>query len=45
MQSYDIEWKDSFISNYIDTYSGITRSAAVQRFVNQIWESNENDQD
>lgn len=45
MQSDDIEWKDSFISNYIDTYSGITRAAAVQRFVNQIWESNENDQD
>ena len=45
MKSDDIEWKDSFISNYIDTYSGISRSAAVQRFVNQIWEANENDQD
>ncbi|MGM9558155.1 MAG: hypothetical protein ACI3VP_07855, partial [Oscillospiraceae bacterium] len=45
MKSDDIEWKDSFISNYIDTYSGITRSSAVQRFVNQIWEANENDQD
>lgn len=45
-KTYDMDWRDSFISNYIDTYSGrISRAEAVTRFVNQIWEANENDQD
>lgn len=40
------EWKDSFISNYVNTYEfQMSRAYAVQQFVNQIWEYNDNDQD
>lgn len=40
------EWKDSFISNYVNTYEfQMSRRYAVQQFVNQIWEYNTNDQD
>lgn len=40
-------WQDSFISNYVNTYEvrNMSRRYAVQQFVNQIWEYNENDQD
>lgn len=46
MQEYETDWRDSFISNYVDTYTGrMSRQTAVQSFVNQIWEMNETDQD
>lgn len=39
-------WQDSFLSNYLDTYEfNKSRQYAVQEFVNQLWEYNENDQD
>ena len=48
MQRDGIDWRDSFISNYIDTYTytgRMSRQTAVQSFINQIWEMNETDQD
>ena len=39
-------WQDSFLSNYLDTYEfNKSRQYAVQEFINQIWEYNDNDQD
>lgn len=45
-EKWGTEWKDSFISNYINTYEfQMSRRYAVHEFVNQIWEYNDNDQD
>lgn len=45
-QKWDSNWKDSFISNYVNTYEfQMSKRYAVQQFVNQIWEYNTNDQD
>ena len=45
-KSDGLVWKDSFISNYVNTYErNMSRSYAVQEFVNQIWNYNTNDQD
>lgn len=42
----DLIWQDSFISGYVNTYErGMSRTYAVQKFVNQIWEYCDNDQD
>ena len=39
-----LTWQDSFISNYVDTYS-MPRSSAVREFVNQLFSGNNNDSD
>ena len=45
-QKWEQNWKDSFISNYVNTYEfQMSRRYAVQQFVNQIWDYNTNDQD
>ena len=45
-EEYGEDWKDSFISNYINTYdSGVTRTSCVRDFVNEIWGYSENDQE
>ncbi len=45
-QTQEIPWQDSFISNYVDTYSQYkTRESAVRAFVDTIWEYNDNDMD
>ena len=44
-EEYGESWKDGFLSNYVDTYSGISKSAAALEFVNMIWDSSESDQD
>ncbi len=41
----EIEWQDSFISNYVYTYDYGSKSACIKDFVNDIWQSNKNDQD
>lgn len=38
------DWRDTFISNYVDTYS-TNRANAISQFVETVWEANENDQD
>ena len=38
------DWRDTFISNYVDTY-GTNRACAISQFVETIWEFCENDQD
>ena len=40
----DLTWQDSFLSNYVDTYS-MSRAAAVREFVNQLFSTNDNDSD
>lgn len=46
LNKWESTWQDSFISNYVNTYEfQKSRRYAVQEFVNQIWEYNDNDQD
>lgn len=40
----DLTWQDSFLSNYVDTYS-MSRAAAVREFVDQLFSANDNDSD
>lgn len=39
-----LTWQDSFLSNYVDTYS-TSRANAVREFVDQLFSANDNDSD
>lgn len=39
-----LTWQDSFLSNYVDTYS-TSRANAVREFVDQLFSTNDNDSD